>query len=249
MEKPHISFKADPLFNLFGLPITNSLITGFLVTLIFLFIGLYYQSQLQLSISKRGRLFFLINFINKSIYEFFESILGESIVKHFPLMGAFFLYILVQNWFGLLPGIGSLLINVSNHEESHFIPIFRATTADLNTTIMLALVSVILTNYYSIKTLGIKAYIGRFYRLKDPMSYFLGTLEIVSEISKVISFSFRLFGNIFAGEVLLTVIAFLVPIFATFPFLLLELFVGFIQALVFSSLTAVFISVAVHKHS
>ena len=96
--------------------------------------------------------------------------------------------------------------------------------------------------------MGFKAYVAKFYRLKDPVSFFIGTLEIISEFSKVISFAFRLFGNVFAGKVLLTIIAFLIPVLASFPFLVLELFVGFIQALVFSMLTTVFISVAIAKH-
>jgi len=97
--------------------------------------------------------------------------------------------------------------------------------------------------YFGFKTLGLH-YGGRFVNVKNPIMFFVGLLEVISDASKVISFAFRLFGNIFAGEVLLAVMAFLMPFIAPMPFLMLELFVGFIQALVFSTLTAVFINVA-----
>ncbi|KKP61402.1 MAG: ATP synthase F0, A subunit, partial [Candidatus Roizmanbacteria bacterium GW2011_GWA2_34_18] len=87
-----------------------------------------------------------------------------------------------------------------------------------------------------------------FFNFSDPISFFVGILDILSEFSKVLSFAFRLFGNIFAGEVLLTIVAFLVPVLASFPFIALEIFVGFVQALVFSMLTAVFLSNAVVEH-
>jgi F-type H+-transporting ATPase subunit a len=124
-----------------------------------------------------------------------------------------------------------------------FIPLLRGPTADLNMTIALALIAVFAMQYFGFKTLGLR-YGGRFVNVKNPIMFFVGLLEIVSDISKVISFAFRLFGNIFAGEVLLAVMAFLMPFIAPMPFLMLELFVGFIQALVFSTLTAVFINVA-----
>lgn len=128
------------------------------------------------------------------------------------------------------------------------IPILRGNNADLNTTMGLALISVFLIQVYSIKYLGIKGYLQKFFNFTNPILFFVGILDIISEISKVISFSFRLFGNIFAGEVLMTIIAFLIPILASFPFLLFEFFVGLIQAMVFSMLTAVFINGAIQKH-
>ncbi len=124
-----------------------------------------------------------------------------------------------------------------------FTPLFRGATADLNMTLALAIVAVVMIQYYGFKSAGFH-YSSRFFDLRSPIFFFVGILEILSDISKVVSFAFRLFGNIFAGEVLLAVIAFLIPIIAPLPFLMLELFVGFVQALVFSMLTAVFMSVA-----
>ncbi len=126
-------------------------------------------------------------------------------------------------------------------------PILRGNNADLNATLVLGIIAFVSIQYFGIKFLGFKEYIKKFINFSDPMSFIVGILETVSEFSKIISFAFRLFGNIFAGEVLITIIAFLIPIAATFPFLLLEIFVGMIQALVFSMLTTVFISIAIQK--
>lgn len=249
MDKPHISFKPQEIFKIFDFSVTNSILTSLIVLISFLFLALYYQNQGKKPARNRSNLYYLINFFVKMLYEFFKTILGqEKISSYYPILAAFFLFIILQNWFGLLPGVGSLMLKLKENHGYHYVPIFRGATTDLNTTLGLALLSVGLTNYYSIKILGFKRFVNRFYSLKNPTSFFVGTLEIISEFSKIISFSFRLFGNIFAGEVLLTVIAFLIPILASFPFLLLEIFVGFIQALVFSALTAVFISSAVTEH-
>lgn len=245
-SKPHISIKAEKIFEIFGFNITNSIFLSILVFLMFAFAAFIYYHQ---SKSKnKGGYYYLVNFIVKSLYDLFSSVLKEKTDYFFPLLASFFLFILFQNWSGLLPGVGSLLLKVKEHGEVISVPLFRANTADLNTTLALAMISVFLSQVFAIKFLGFKGYISKFYRLKDPMSFFIGTLEVISEFSKVISFAFRLFGNVFAGEVLLVIIAFLIPILASFPFMLLEVFVGFIQALVFSMLTAVFISVAVAKH-
>ena len=137
----------------------------------------------------------------------------------------------------------------SGHHE--LVPFLRGGTADLNSTLALALISVLFTQYFGFKYLGAKDHIKKYINLKDPMMYFLGPLEILQEIAHVISFSFRLFGNIFAGEVLLTILPFLLPVFLVFiasPMFFLEIFVGLIQALVFTMLTGVFIGNAIAKH-
>ncbi len=128
-----------------------------------------------------------------------------------------------------------------------FVPYLRAGTADLNTTIALALISVALTQIYGFKHLGL-GYMKKYINLKNPLLTFVGLLEIILEFAKIMSFAFRLFGNIFAGEVLLAVMMFLVPIIVPMPFYGLELFVGFIQALVFSMLTLVFFNLATLGH-
>lgn len=132
----------------------------------------------------------------------------------------------------------------AEHEEKEFVPLLRGATADLNMTLALALVAVIAMQYFGFLNLGTH-YISRFVNFKDPIMFSVGLLEIVSDISKIISFAFRLFGNIFAGEVLLAVMAFLMPFIVPLPFLMMELFVGVIQALVFSMLSTAFFAVAV----
>lgn len=244
--KLHISIKAEPIFHAFGIPITNSMLLTFVVIILFTLTAINYRSNATKE--KKNTLFYFITFLLKSIYTLFESILGKHIDTFFALLASFFFFIMLENWFGLLPGVGSLLINIGEAGKSEMVPLLRAGTADLNTTIALALISVILIQYYGVKFLGVGGYLSKFFNFKSPIDFFTGILEIVSEFSKVISFSFRLFGNVFAGEVLILVIAFLIPWLASAPFLLLEIFVGLIQALVFAMLTGVFINLAITKH-
>lgn len=235
---PEISIKAETIANIFGFHLTNSIILSLIVFIFFLFFSLsYYRASKS---KKKSKFYYFVNFLLKTIYSLFQSILKEQTLFFFPLLGAFFLYILFNNWFGLLPGVGSVLIN-------HF-PLLRGNNADLNTTLSLAFLTMIIVQIFGIKYLGFKKYIKKFFNFSNPITFFTGILETISEVSKVISFSFRLFGNIFAGEVLLTIIAFLIPVAVSFPFLILEVFIGLIQALVFSMLSAVFINLAITKH-
>jgi len=245
-EGPHISIKPDHLFDLGGFPVTNSFVTAVIVLVIFFFVAVYYNSQVNKT--KRSNFFYLLQFMFKGIYNFFQTVLGSKMAELFPLIATLFIYILLLNWFGLLPGVGSILYKVvEDHEHFHFVPLLRGNTTDLNTTLILALVSFFSIQYYGIRELGVGGYLGKFFNFSSPISIVTGLLEIVSEFSRIISFAFRLFGNIFAGEVTLTIIAFLIPVLASFPFLMLEIFVGFIQAFVFAMLTAVFINLATTK--
>lgn len=242
---PEISIKAEGIFSYFGFTITNSLLLSVIVLTAFFFIATKYNSESLKK--KKGSFFYLINYILKALYGLFESVLKEHVVFFYPLLTSLFLFILLQNWFGLLPGVGSVLIAVEQEGSKHFVPLLRSNEADLNSTLSLAILSFILIQISGVRYLGVAGYLKKFYNLKDPVSFFSGTLEVISEFSKIISFAFRLFGNIFAGEVLLVIMAFLIPVLASFPFLLMEIFVGFIQAVVFSMLTAVFINMAIRK--
>lgn len=235
---PHVSFKAEPIFQVGGFTVTNSLVLSTLVLAVFTALAVKYNADSKKA--KKSTYFYFITFVVRAIYKLFQSALGEKVSYFFPLIGAFFFFILLNNWSGLLPGVGSLLW--------HHIPLFRATTADLNTTIALAVLSVFMVQYFGVKHLG-GGYFKKFINFANPIAFFVGILEIVSELSRVLSFAFRLFGNIFAGEVLLTVVMFLVPVLASFPFLMLEIFVGLIQAVVFSMLSAVLYKLAIsHDH-
>ncbi len=204
-----------------------------------------------------------LELVIEGLYNLFNGILAEHTKKIFPLLATLFLFIITANWLGLLPGVGSIYIeedlkevrqeeiideDLAHPEEIKKVPLFRGATADLNTTLALALVAVASIQYYGVKSLGFKTHLSKYLNFKDPIYFFVGILEIISELSRVISFAFRLFGNIFAGEVLLTIFASLIPFIVPIPFLALEVFVGFIQALVFVLLTAVLLNVAM-SHS
>jgi F-type H+-transporting ATPase subunit a len=171
----------------------------------------------------------------------------EKTKKFFPLIATFFLFILFSNWMGILPGVGSIGIWEEGEHGRILIPLFRSTNSDINMTMALAMISVIATQIFGVSIVGFFKYFSRFISFKGPIDFIVGLLELVAEIAKIISFSFRLFGNIFAGEVLLMVIFFLIPLVVPLPFLFLEIFVGFVQALVFSMLTLVFLTVATQK--
>ncbi len=241
----HISIKPEVIYNLLGVGITNSLLASLILTVLFALLALVYHVK---SKDKNSTFAFFIRYVLTQLYNLFESILQDKVKVFFPILGAFFLYILLSNWIGLIPGVGSVLLEVAHEGHVEHVPLLRAATADLNTTIALALISVVLIQVYGIKYLGIKGYAAKFLNFSGPVAFFTGILEIVSEISKILSFAFRLFGNIFAGEVLISVVSFLIPVLASFPFLMLEIFVGLIQALVFAMLSAVFLSMSTAEH-
>jgi F-type H+-transporting ATPase subunit a len=189
----------------------------------------------------------IFEFIVESLDNLTESIAGDKGRGFLHIVGTFFLFILFSNWMGLLPGFGSIGFWEESGHKMVLVPLFRGPTADLNTTIALGFLSFILIQYYGFKFLHVN-YFKKFINLKGPIDFFVGILEIISDISKIISFAFRLFGNIFAGEVLLSVISFLTYGLAVLPFLGLEVFVGFVQALVFAMLTLVFMNISTQQH-
>ena len=129
------------------------------------------------------------------------------------------------------------------------VPFFRSSNTEINTTLAIALIATIAVHWWGIRALGIREHVGKFLNFRSgPIMLFVGLLEGITEFARVLSFTFRLFGNIFAGEVLLIVIAFLVPLVGLVPFLGLELFVGLIQGFIFSMLTLVFATTATMGH-
>ncbi|MEO0130032.1 MAG: F0F1 ATP synthase subunit A [candidate division WOR-3 bacterium] len=265
MKNIHISIAAEELFRIGPLPITNSLLVTYLTILLFIIIiALIRVKKNIIPVGIQNVVEYIMEYFYNLVCEVFGS--EERGRKFFPLVMTIFLFVLIINWFGLLPGVGSIGFyrespvhaeqieqKGNTGEESHspeikehkeFVPLFRGASADLNTTLALALISVIFTQIYSIQILGFKGFLKRFIKLKNPIMFFVGILELIAEIAKIISFSFRLFGNIFAGEVLLTVMLFLLPLAIPVPFLALEIFVGIIQAIIFSFLTLFFIKIA-----
>lgn len=242
-----ISIKPEIISRFGPIPITNSLITTWIVMGIILaaaFLGLKLLKEIP------GRFQVIEEMIIETWLGLCDAAGGSEARRFFPFVTTLFVFILFSNWFGLIPGIGALGINSVNEGKNVFTPVFRATTTDLNTTIALAVVSVAYIQIEGVKSLGIKLHLGKYIYnpIKSPMSAFVGLLELLSEFTKIISLSFRLFGNVFAGEVLLVVVTSLIPLVAPIPFLGLEIFVGFIQAFVFAMLTLVFASMAtVHQ--
>lgn len=244
---PHISIKPDQITTIAGLPITNSMILS--VVAFAFFIALVLKFNVDAKKKVKSTFYYFVMFVMRGVYNMFEAPLGNKAAYFFPLVGSFFFFILFNNWFGLLPLVGSLTIETMGDHGLSAVPLLRANTADLNTTGALALVTVIATQYFGISHLGVREYLGKFIDFSSPIAFFVGILEIISEFSRILSFAFRLFGNIFAGEVLLTVVMFLVPVLASFPFLLLETFVGIIQAVVFAMLSAILYKLAIsHNH-
>lgn len=238
------AFAPEPLFYIGSFPFTNTVVntlivdTGLVAGVVALNKGLrsipgYFQN--------------IVEMVIEGFYETTETISGKNAAQIFPYFMSFFLFILLANWSGLIPGVGTIGLNEMVDGKKELIPLVRNATSDLNVTLGLALISLVATHMLSIKAVGIKEYLSRYFSL-NPILLFVGILEIVSEFTKIISLSFRLFGNIFAGEVVLKTISSLFAFVFPIPFLLLEVIVGLVQALVFSMLTMVFMSVLMTPH-
>ncbi len=292
----HISLSAEKLFSVGGLDVTNSMLTSVIVSGLLIAFAVW----VRLSLKKTGRPTGVQNVAEWIV----ESLIGlvhgvtnskKKTTEFLPLVGSFFLFILLSNWMGLLPGFGTIgfyeeaehaqvqtiqvqaatpaethtleevpttLETATTHEtvaaeESHaeeqsaghkvFVPYFRAATADLNTTLALGIISILAVQYFGLKHLKL-SYLKKYFNFSNPINAFVGILELVSEFSRIISFAFRLFGNVFAGEVLLVVMSALTYVIIPMPFYGLEIFVGFIQALVFAMLSLVFYNMATISH-
>lgn len=248
MSSLHISISAEPVFQLAGVQITNSIATSLVISLLLIIFSLSFSPKIKIK-GKLSKTQMIVELIIENLYKLTKDIAGAKKAKsYFPLIATFFLFILFSNLSGLLPGTGTIGFNTIIHDKPTFIPFLRGPTADINTTLALALISMVAVQYYGFKNLGL-GYLKKFFNISNPINFFVGLLELVSEFSKIISFTFRLFGNIFAGEVLLTVMAFLLPLFGPIPFIGLEIFVSFIQALVFAMLSIVFFNMATISHN
>ncbi|MEX1997194.1 MAG: F0F1 ATP synthase subunit A [Candidatus Andersenbacteria bacterium] len=244
MSDIHISLAAEEVLRIGNLSISNSLLAGIVGSLIIFW--LFYLAGRRVAVRPRGGVANLVEATSEAVLDLIDQVTHNraKTLRFFPLLMTLFVFILVNNWLGLLPGVGSITVLGVNGE----VPLLRGATADLNTTLGLAIISVVMTQIYAIAELGLFRHLRKYFSW-NPILLFVGLLELVAEFSKMISFSFRLFGNIFAGEVLLVVIAYLMPLVAPLPFFGLELFVGLVQALVFTMLTLVFLEIATVDHS
>lgn len=230
-----VSFAAETIIQIGKFPITNTFIHTLSVDLLLVGGAIYIKKHLSLIPHTFQN---IVEYIIETFYNLTESVAQSRALRIFPYFMSFFIFILLLNLTALLPGVGS----IGFFHEHKLVPLLRGATSDINTTLGLALISAVATHALSIKTIGIKDYLSRYFSL-NPINLFIGILEIISEITKIISLSFRLFGNIYAGEVVLitvsTIFAFVFPI----PFLLLEFIIGIVQALVFSMLTMAFMAI------
>ncbi len=255
-----VTIFAEPIFHIGGFQITNSLFVSWAVVLLIVVVGIRVKRKINIIPGKIQNAFEII--IDKFL-EVFDSVTSsrEKSLKFFPLIFAFFVFILLNNWLGLLPGVGSVGEVVSEHGENTLIPFLRGGTADLNTTLALAIIGVVASHILGILSVGLFHHFNKFINVKaaieipgkvfkdptiiivNPIKIFVGLLEVVGEIAKVASLSFRLFGNIFAGEVLLVSISAILAFGLPIPFMFLEVLVGLIQALIFAILILVYLTI------
>ena len=239
----NISIAAEALFHWGTMPVTNTLLVALAISLLLIIIA--FLGTRRLREVPRG-VQNVLEFVIEGLFDFINSVTHdrEKSRKFFPVVATIFIFVLLSNLVEVVPGLGTIGIWEEHGGRQILVPFLRSSSADLNVTIAIALVAVASLQVMGIASIGFLKYAKKFINFHGPIDFFVGILELVSEVAKVISFSFRLFGNIFAGEALLTVVLFLLPWFAPLPFLFLELFVGFVQALVFSMLTLVFLTMA-----
>lgn len=243
----HISLAAEEMFKVGSFSVTNTLIMSVLITIGLFILAIIFKKKIKRT--PKG-LQNLVELLVEKMLNFMESVTQDrrQAVKFFPLVATIFVFVILSNWLEIVPGLGTIGLKEMVHGKPLIVPFIRSSSADLNMTLGLAIISVVATQIFGIAAIGFFKHWGKFISFKGPIEFFVGILELISEVAKMISFSFRLFGNIFAGEVLLTVVLFLVPYLVPLPFLFLEIFVGFVQALVFSMLTLVFLKMATVAH-
>lgn len=227
------------------LPITNTLAVSIAVSLLLVFLSLLATRHVK---QVPGHLQNFFELIVEYIYEMSKELAHNKVKTFFPIVATFFIFIITANWLGLFPGFGTVGFYQTDDGRTSFIPFLRAPTSDLNVTLGLALVSAAATHYFAVKYLSMGGYLKKWFSL-NPILFFVGILEIVSEFTKVFSLSFRLFGNIFAGEEVLKTVSGLFAYVVPLPFYFLEIIVGFVQAAVFMMLTLVFMVILSQKHA
>jgi len=266
-----IQIQPEVIFTIFGFPITNTLI-GTWISIIFLFLVFFLGTRRRDLIPSGMQN--VVEWIVEYLLNLTESVAGTvKARKFFPLVATFFIFILFCNLLDIFPGVDTIgTVNLEALKLAHLsaptsffllgeysnklTPWVRPGTSDLNLTLALALVSVIVTQIFGFTTLGAKQHLSKYFNFKalfthgfqGPIEFFVGLIEIITELSRILSFSFRLFGNIFAGSAVLAVFAWLLPFVSDAVFIPLELFVGFVQALIFALLTLVFLEIATTSH-
>lgn len=260
---------SEPFYKLGPIYITNTLITSWLSIIVL--IGIFYFGTRNMKLVPKG-LQNTAEWIIETLLDFVEGVAGkENGRRFFPIVATIFLYVLFNAWLSLLPVFN--FIGMYQHQAdgtTTYVALLRAANTDINVPLMLALVSFFSVEYWGMTSLGLRFYLGKFFKfgqllqglgqlvrgkvksavgtiLFGAIDAFVGALELLSEFVRIISFTFRLFGNMVGGEVLLLTIPFLIPWVFTSIFYGLETFLGLIQAVIFGVLTLVFATIAISK--
>ena len=266
MEKisQEITLFAEPIHHFDNFTITNSLLTSWVAVLIIIFISLILRFKLS---NIPGKFQNIFEIVIEGALGLCDQVTNDRAlsVRIFPIAISVFFFILVSNWLGIMPLGGFGIIEKGEHGLL-FVPFLRGATADINTTISLAVMAVVGANLFGVFSIGIWKTFNKYVNLKvlggiftnirkdptiiivAPITFFVGLIEVVGEFAKIASLSFRLFGNVFAGEVLLASMAALVAYIIPIPFLFLEILVGVIQALIFSILLVVYFTIGASDH-
>ena len=263
VPKPHVKLPSEGIFDVAGFSVTNTLIASWLTILVLA--GIFYACTRKMKLIP-GRLQGLAEMAVEALLNFVKSVAGEKHARLlFPAVATIFIYVIANAYLAFLPFFGS--IGIIGH-EGEFVSIFRPANTDINLTLSIAIMSFIFVEYWGMKSLGVFHYIGQFINVAQLgqgikqlfkgkirpafmniafgfINLFVGLLEVFSHLIRIVSFSFRLFGNMTAGEILLLVSCFLIPLVFALPFYGLELLIGIIQALIFAGLTLVFGTIAV----
>lgn len=240
----HVAISAEQLGRFVGIPITNSLVMSWVAVCVLALLAFVGNSRLRMM---PGKFQTLVELLFTGIMGFIESTLEskELANKFFPFLTTIFLFILVGNWLEFIPGVESIKY-LSGDEH---ISLLRGMNSDLNMTLALAVIAFLTIEITGVSLLGFFRYFSRFFNFHSVIGFIVGIIEFVSELIRLVSFSFRLFGNIFAGGVLITVILYFVPYVLPVPFMAFEIFVGFMQAAIFAMLTLFFIKLAITEQS
>ncbi|MCB9798102.1 F0F1 ATP synthase subunit A [Candidatus Nomurabacteria bacterium] len=243
----------EVVLSLGSLGVTNAMLTGIVVSVLFIIFAIWARTSAKLL---AGKFQTAVEMMFETFVDLLESITGNKTAaqKLLPLIGTLFLFMGLSNLIALIPGLTSITYDG--------ISVFRTPTNDFNMTFSIALAMVILTQIASLKEFGLFGHLGKYFKFKDVIAGFkqgigagflaiidflIGLLDIVSEIAKVVSLSLRLFGNMYAGDVLAAILLGAFALFIPAPWLAMNLLVGVLQALVFGALTAAYYALAVER--
>ena len=269
VDAPHVQLPAEEIFHIGGFAVTNTIIAGW-ITIVFL-AGLAWAITHRIRLIP-SRLQSLLESALEWMLNFCVDVAGEKNGRmFFPVITTIFLFVIMNSWLSLVPGFGSITKTVVEEGEKHVLPLLRGANTDINFTLALALISFVFVEYLGIRHGGGLRYFTKFINVRQfgrgagqlvrgkvragavgmsmgAIDIFVGVLEALGEFVRIISFTFRLFGNMLGGEILILMMLFLMPWVLAIPFYGLELLVGLVQALIFGGLTLVFASIAVTPH-